>query len=362
MAVQDLRLALRDPGTVFWLFVAPVLWVFFFSFLNQGSDPTQTRISLGVVREDGSDAAARLVDQIRSENFDVVVVAGAGDLPSGKKAPARGLTIPAGFGDAIGKRQKIDLVLREGEQANPEGTIASQIALHRAIVRLLAGLSFGDPGPEGDLVTVRSSWAGRRAIPSGYSQTVPGNLVMFVILISMTFGSGLLARERKTRILARLGTSPLTRTEIFLGKVAARFLMAAIQVTLFVLLGLTVCRMDWGDSPLGLVLLLSSFVACASTMGILGGTLFRSPDASSGVGVAAALVMSALGGCWWPSEVMPPWLQRAGHAFPTAWAMDGLHQITSWGGGAASVLLPSLVLALFAIGAGSIAVRRLSFD
>ena len=31
------------------------------------------------------------------------------------------------------------------------------------------------------------------------------------------------------------------------------------------------------------------------------------------------MVMAALGGCWWPSEVVPRWLWKASHIFPTAW-------------------------------------------
>jgi ABC-type multidrug transport system permease subunit len=362
MAVHDLRLALRDPGAVFWLFIAPFLWTFFFGFLNRADDPTKVNIGLTVVRVDSSAASGRLIDQLRTENFEVNVLASAAEIPTGKAAPARVLTIPGDFGDALDHRRKIELDLKEGENANPEGTFAAQLALHRAIIRLLSELSFGPQDAAQDLVRIRSSYAGRRVIPSGYSQTVPGNLVMFVLVIAMSFGAGVLTTERKKKILARLATSPLTRAELFLGKLLGRVCMAAVQVTLFVVLGTTVCRMDWGSSPLGLVLVLSGLVACASSFGLLVGVLFAVPDAAAGLGVALSLVMAGLGGCWWPSEVEPSWLQSLGHVFPTAWAMDGIHQITSWGGGVADVLLPSLVLYLFALGAGLLAVRRFSFD
>lgn len=362
MAIHDLRLALRDPGAVFWIFIAPFIWVFFFGFLNGPNDPTAVRIGLTVLRLDGSPAAGRLMDQLRSENFEVNVVASVEEIPKGKEAPNRVLTIPADFGDAVDHRRRIDLELKEGESANPEGTFASQLALHRAIVRLLTDLSFGPQDSTQDLVRIRSSYAGRRVIPSGYSQTVPGNLVMFVLLIAMSFGAGVLTTERKKKILARLATSPLTKTELFLGKMMGRVCMAAVQVTLFVVLGSTFCRMDWGSSPLGLILVLLGLVACASAFGLLVGVLFAVPDAAAGLGVTLSMVMAALGGCWWPAEVMPRWLQNVGHVFPTAWAMDGLHQITSWGGGAADVLIPTLVLGLFALGAGFVAVRRFRFD
>jgi len=362
MGIHELRLAMRDPGSIFWILVAPFLWVFFFGFINRPDDPTQVRIGLGVVNEDGSAVAARLVSHLRWEKFELVVAESAGDLPAGERAPSRTLTIPKGFHEALERHEKIDVILHEGENANPDATFAVQLALHRAIVRLLADESFGPSRPEDDLVRVTSSYAGRRAIPSGNAQTVPGNLVMFVLLVALSSGSAHIAHERKSRILSRLAASPLSRTELILGKLAGRVVTSVVQVTLFVLLGLTLFHMDWGSSPLGLALVLTSLVACAAALSLLGGALFASPDAAAGVGVTLSLVMSALGGCWWPAEVMPPWIRTAGHVFPTAWAMDGLHQIVSWGGGLRDVLIPSAALLAMALAAGAVAVRRLRFD
>ncbi|MGD0776595.1 MAG: hypothetical protein ABSC05_27585 [Candidatus Solibacter sp.] len=38
----------------------------------------------------------------------------------------------------------------------------------------------------------------------------------------------------------------------------------------------------------------------------------------------AANLLAAMGGCWWPIEVTPPWMQHAALLLPTGWAMDGL--------------------------------------
>jgi ABC-2 type transport system permease protein len=54
--------------------------------------------------------------------------------------------------------------------------------------------------------------------------------------------------------------------------------------------------------------------------------------------------MAALGGCWWPKEIAPDYLNTIGYLFPPAWAVDGLQQLISFGGGAASVLMHAAVL------------------
>lgn len=356
LAVQDLRLTLRDRSSIFWIFIAPFLWVFLFGFVSRS---TPTRIGLLVVEQEASPLADRLVDLLRAENFEVAVVRPGETPPSGKDAPARAVTIPAGFSKSIAARQKVQLELREEERASPEGTFAAQVALHRAIVRLLAGEALGPMDAAGDAVRVRSSWAVARAVPSGYYQSIPGNLVMFVLITTMTYGAGLLATERRNGILRRLAISPLTRGEIIAGKILGRAAIALVQVAVFVIIGLAVFRIDWGRSPAGLAAVIGIFVLTAAALGLLSGSLFTSSEAASGMGIVLVLAMSALGGCWWPAEVVPGWLRLAGFAFPTAWAMRGLNELISWGGGLRDVLLPCGVLALYGLGAGLLATRLL---
>jgi len=358
IAREDLRQTLRDRGGVFWIFVAPLIWVWFFGLIARSPDPGSVRINLTVVNEDSSEMATRLIGQIEGENLDVRVT-GPG-APSGDGGtPARTLTIPAGFGEAIAARSKVTLPLEISDTASTEGTLMTKVALHRAVVRFLAGEAFGPVDASEDRVTVRATWATQRATPSGYYQSIPGNLVMFVLLATMTGGSALLATERRDGTLRRLASSPLTRSGIITGKLAGRVAIALTQTAVFLVIGLAILRIDWGESPLGLAALLLSFVLCAAALSLLGGSLFASPGATSGVGVVISLVMSALGGCWWPAEVMPGWMRSLAWAVPTSWAMNGLHELISWGGGMADVALHCLVLLAFGAAALAVAARRL---
>lgn len=358
LAGADIRLTLRDRSSMFWIFAAPFLWVYFFSFLMRPSDPAAARVSLAVLQQDASPLAERFIENLRAENFGVTVIRPGEKPGQEEEAPARVLTIPAGFGNAILQRRKITLDLKEQGSANPEGTFAVKVALHKATVRLLAGEALGGLDPEDDAVRVRASWAAD-TVPTGYYQTIPGNLVMFVLMSTMTYGAALLSRERADGLLRRLASSPVGRTEIITGKLLGRAGVATVQVAVFILSGLTLFKIEWGRSPAGLLALLSTYILCAAAFGLLLGTLFASPDASSGVGITAVMVMAAAGGCWWPAEVMPHWLRTAAYALPTGWAMNGLHQLLSWGGGLQDVLPHCAVLALFALGAATLAVRRL---
>jgi ABC-type multidrug transport system permease subunit len=72
--------------------------------------------------------------------------------------------------------------------------------------------------------------------------------------------------------------------------------------------------------------------------------------------------MAALGGCWWPIEITPGWMQTIAGFLPTGWAMDAMHRLISFQAGAASAV-PNL-LALLAGSAifGWIAKRTFRFE
>jgi ABC-type multidrug transport system permease subunit len=53
--------------------------------------------------------------------------------------------------------------------------------------------------------------------------------------------------------------------------------------------------------------------------------------------MVTANVLGALGGCWWPIEVTPEWMQKLQLLLPTGWAMDALHKLISFGYGPVTV-------------------------
>jgi ABC-type multidrug transport system permease subunit len=186
-----------------------------------------------------------------------------------------------------------------------------------------------------------------RPVPTGTAQSVPGILTMTVLMMTLIYGGVFLTSERQSGMLRRQVTLPLTRGELLLGKLSGRLLLASVQIAILLVVGVLVFRVHFGRSVAGLLLLLAAYAICVSGMAVFVGAVFRTPEQASGIGWIASMIMAALGGCWWPSEVMPRWLWRAAHAFPTAWAMDAFHALISFGRGVEAVLVPVAVLVAF---------------
>ena len=80
---------------------------------------------------------------------------------------------------------------------------------------------------------------------------------------------------------------------------------------------------------------------------MLLGCVFRTDEQVATVSWIPPILMAALGGCWWPREILPEYLNRLSYIFPTSSAMDGLHKIISFGGDATSVLPEAAALSGF---------------
>jgi ABC-type multidrug transport system permease subunit len=73
------------------------------------------------------------------------------------------------------------------------------------------------------------------------------------------------------------------------------------------------------------------------------------------------MALAALGGCWWPIEITPGWMQRLALFLPTGWAMGALHQLISFGA-AATVAVPHVLgLAALSLLLGVVSVRAFRF-
>lgn len=361
LALNDLRLTWRHKAALVWMLALPVamMWVF-----GQTGSRGPRKVTLGVDDRDGGWLAKAFVAELADDRVDLQIV------KAGEEPPTRTLVIPAGFtaGVLAGRQQDLKLVQQPG--SNAEFSLAAQVDATRAIVRILGRLSELGPAPSQasydalarrpSRVKVAVTTVGEgRAVPTGFAQSVPGILTFFVLMMTNIYGGVFLTVEKRQGMIRRQATLPLGRGRIFVGKLAGRMLMAGVQIAIYILAGRFLFGISWGRSPAGLALVLACYAAAAAGLSLFLGAVLRTPEQASTVGWITGMVLGALGGCWWPSEVMPRWLWSAVHVLPTPWAMDALHALISFGRGVDAVLLPSAALLGFAVLFASLGARLL---
>lgn len=378
IALADLRYQLRQRETLLWLLIMPPVFFYFIGTVTGGSARSfsgEQATPLAVVAENPGFLREQVDRRLRDNDFEPHWYDEQEAAAWSGEPPARVLRFAPGMTQQV----------RDGKQVPVRFTTASSslgrdfdlIRVQRSLYTALADIVVADardalPLTPGDLAwlnTLERPWtltvepAGqRREIPSGFQQAVPGILVMFTLLILLTSGASLLTIERRQGLLRRLAYAPLTRTEIVSGKWLARMGLAIVQVGFALIVGTVVFGMDWGPDFATVLLVLFAWAAFCASAGLWLGCVAATEGQAAGLGVLAANALAALGGCWWPIEITPSWMQALQKLLPTGWTMDALHKLVSFGAGAQAALPNVIVLAVASVLVLWLAVRQFRYQ
>lgn len=374
LALNDLRLTVKNRSAFVWMLLLPLAMMWLFG--QSGGSGGPPKISLSVANEDGGWIAEALIEELDGEQINLHTV---GEDP--ETTHLRTLVLPAGMSDRLMAGETQELRLELDPEANRNFGRGAEVNIFRALVRLQGRLlelqllaPEATPSEELEigyrrlqelppLVSLQVSQAGHgQPIPQGYAQSVPGMLTMIVLMMTLIYGGVFMILEKQQGMLRRQASLPLSRSGVIVGKILGRLCIAGMQTALLLSVAHFIFQQNLGSSWLALLLLTASYSVAVAGLSILLGAVLHTPEQASTVGWILSMVLAGLGGCWWPGELMPGWLQNVALLLPTRWAMEGFHALISYGYGVAEVVTPSLVLLAFGALFIAMAVRFLRLD
>lgn len=354
IAWYDLKRVFREREALFWIFVGPLIFTVFFGLLFRPAPVERPRLALV-----NQDATAELAQSLaRLLEGDGITVQPVESVERDRLT----LVVPRGAAAALRAGTKAEFVLHAGsEETSRERDLRFKV--QKALTRLyfaLGGTKSGavEPTSDGPLA-VREDNLGveRRDVTTGFQRSVPAYLVMFVFLNLLVSGAGL-AEDRASGRLRRMAMAPVSKREIVLGKLLGRFAIGWVQVAYMLAVGLAV-GIEWAAHFWVFFGFLSLFALASASLGILLGTVFKDPDKCASIAVWTAILLSPLGGLWWPLEVVGPFMRRVAYVVPTGWAMEGVNAMLAFGAGIDEIWPFALgFAALFAV-TFPLAARRL---
>ncbi|CAN5307415.1 N/A [soil metagenome] len=373
IARKDLQYILRERETILWLFIMPIVFFYFIGTISGGfandSPGSKDVLAVQAAGQPGFLDEA-LVAQLKKVKYDVKWPATDEEF---ERAPRR-LVIPSGFTESVlaGKA----CVLQFSQKDTGLGQQQDEIRIRRAAYTVLADLlacasasqepslqAFERLGNLPRQLKVEVQPAGKRqSIPMGFMQAIPGTMTMFTMTVLLTSGAGTLVAERRRKVLSRLASAPITRNQVVLGKWGSRLGLGLVQISFAMLAGTLLFRMNWGPDLLMVIVVLLAWGGVCASFALLLGSLVATEGQAVGVGILVTNVLSALGGCWWPIEITPAWMQGLSKFLPSGWVMDALHKLISFQAGAASVLPHLAAMLTTALIVGWIAARRFRFQ
>lgn len=172
----------------------------------------------------------------------------------------------------------------------------------------------------------------------------PGVLALAVVSTAFTGQAILLGYERRYGVLRLLGTTPLGRVGLLLGKAAAVLMVIALQVGV---LGAVAVVLGWRPSltglPVAVVLLVLGAAAFVAGAVLLGGTLRA--EAVLALANLVWVLLLGLGGIVVPAAVLPGVVGDVVTWLPSALLADGLRVALSGAGDGIPTAVRCLALA-----------------
>ncbi len=178
---------------------------------------------------------------------------------------------------------------------------------------------------------------------NAFDLQVPGFAITF-LLIGMLIGLALaLIDEHDWGTLTRLRASAAPLNATLIGKVIARFVIGFAQLVILFAIGTVAFGMSLGPHPVALLAPAAAIAFAAAGFGLIVASAGRTRDAVLPIGAIVIMTMAAMGGCWWPIDFEPAWMQTVALVLPTTWAMRAFNDLMIRDLPASAAALPTAV-------------------
>jgi ABC-2 type transport system permease protein len=187
---------------------------------------------------------------------------------------------------------------------------------------------------------------------------IPGLLAIILTFTLLQFTSVAIVRERELGTLEQLQVTPVTRTQLILGKLLPFILIGYVQLTLTVLL----MRFLFGIPIIGSVTLLYAvgflFIAAVLGLGMLLSTIAQTQRQAQQLSLMFLLPFVFLSGYVFPIDGMPPVFQAVSRVIPARYFIEVVRGIVLRGAGVRELWEPIAWLAFYAVAIIALAVFR----
>jgi ABC-2 type transport system permease protein len=408
VAFKDLQIMFKDRGTLFQLFVLPLLFILVFSGALSAIGESEAVLLpvLAVVDLDGGLAAQNLIEKLASDGSLTVQPASASEAQSlvDENKAIGFLTIPGEFTENLQISSPVELTITTGSVSNSQKvesaclvieSIAADMTLESQITASLQqmGEMQADAPQEYQVFDTERVLAQahsqfetsqsrplievQQAIPQqdpeqvstvDLSQSaVPGFTVLFVFMAAQTTARSIYD-EKKFGTFRRLVAAPLNKTELMIGKILPNFITALVQILVIFafgsigmrLLGLTPMPVE--KSPLGVILVAIVLALCSSAFGIAIAGIARTENQIGGLSTLLLWGMGLLGGSLIPLFILDRFLGPIPMIVPHYWANRAFDDLLIRSLGVTDIALDLAVLLAFSLLFFVIGLWRFDFE
>ena len=354
------RTYFRNPVALFFSLIFPIILISLFGAIFSAT--SSSAVNLVVVNEDhnptGIGYTPESVAFLQALNATTLVKVSVVDVSAqnfsnylGQNGDTTGLIIPAGFQSDYTNSTPVNLtIFTNPEDAAAGGTVIGAVQGVSAAFNLHRACGSGTCVPVIGFTTRNVGSQVYKYI----DYLIPG-LIGFAILTSPMFSMVDIASSyRKDGIFRQLSLTPITRSEWLTSRilwyVALTFVTSTIMIGAGVLLFGAHVTLTLGMLPF---LVVGPFFFVS--LGMLAGSVAKTPESAALIGNIITFPMMFLSGTFFQVSMMPAGLQTFAHILPLYYVIDGMNQVMLFANTSkalldlAVVLIGSVVVFLLAV-------------
>lgn len=345
----DLKIMVKDKIFFFWTLIFPLVFILIFGNLTN-NNTQQSKAELMIINKDKGEWGDYFIKKMTSP--DIVI----NSIDKEPESFNRILFIPENFSKKMETGTPQSLIMKLDSGASVKAAAQIEVKITQGITKLITEIAINSGVKDFFDKKIKFSEIiktklidinkGAEIVPSGFDHVIPGVLVQFIMMMVLIYGGVVVMMDRQKGRLVRILYSATTIRELWGGKFLGRLMMGLLQAFILVFVGMIFFGLNFGNN-LSAFLIILFFSMVISSLSILIGSLIKKEDLIVGLSVLSANTFAALGGCWWPIEVVPQTVKTIGMISPAYWAMDGFHKIIFFNKGLSDISINLLVLAIY---------------
>lgn len=380
IALLKVRLTFKERTSLMMMFVAPIVFIVVISFgfkVGGSSEATQVTYPIGIVNLDNGAKSIQLVELLKANEALLITEGTEADIEKavqGNKL-AIGILIPEGFSDAFGKTT---LPVELMKLQDNENTMVVTGILNNLLQQMVIGSKAGEVASQTlatmNIGTAETQKEQQTVVESAYlsqmdqpqisvqvetatpevtgednlSSMAIGILVLFIMFF-VSSGAGAMFEEKEMGTWNRVKSTPTKDISVLGGYVLGNFILGWIQVGTLIIFSKTVFHINWGNSPVALVLLFSAFLLAIIGLGTALSSFVKTKNQLASLTPIIIMPTSLIAGCMWPAEIMPKVMIQLANFVPQRWVLIGMTDLITRGKAVESILLPTGILMIFAV-------------
>jgi len=348
----------RNPLALFFSLIFPIILISLFGAIFQGGTSSTTLAVENLDHNPGGQPTALSQQFLSALNQTTLVKITMVNYPPsdfgsdlGNAGYTTGLIIPQGFQSSVQNHTVVNLTVF----TDPEAASSAGIALGAVsgVVNEFNLQAACYPAHCSDIVGLAQANVGS-AVYTYIDYLIPG-LIGFSILTSPMFSMvDIASTYRKDGIFRQLSLTPLTKAEWLTSRIIWYVLLTFVTATIMIVTGVELFGAHV-EVTLGLIPFLIAGPFFFVSLGMLAGTVARTPETAALIGNIVTFPMMFLSGTFFPVSGFPWYLADFAHVLPLYYVIDGMNQVMLFSNPAraatdfAIVLIAGLVVFLLAV-------------